>query len=1001
MKRYRLLSLKWVVALLLVVGFVSCADEEIVSEKADIIEGIETEMNLAFTSATPSVQTRGALDVKQEYKVYNLYVFVFDKTGKKEYGHLFELNAANADDKFFDVHEKENSGDATTSGKVKMKITSGEKYIYAVANVPAGDSHASLLNDLEGINHVDDLEHNVVISTKTVDRPNDRLVMSGWVENNSQSDVDSKGYCIISPSGQNNIATIKLVRVDARVTFNISLDTENDRSNIIEKSFTPAKFIVKNVPTRAYLYSKADNVSAPDCEYFSSNNGEFANFETKDENGVSSFTFYMMENKQSTTGLTEYNQREKEKKNPLNYEYEYAPLTATLVEMTGSYYEKYTDTDGSTKERHADVKYTVHLGYVQKDFNDFRCQRNTTYIYNVFVQTVDKIRLEVTSYNDGKGTTVEEQPGAEGEIIETDKYYQFDSHFDHTMVVFNKSEIEGRAGFRIKTPFDDGYYFIEDESEIVPTNAKPVAEAKDYKWVKFIRHDKTHKSRKYYYNTSDYIAYVPSRAITIDELLKELHTTNQTVGSNSVYDTNGQAVYTMYIDEFYYPCNPIDGHYGERDRNGNLTSQAKAKEGTDFWKKFVNQPNREVHILCNTQFSEDKESSLTTSAVMVSQRSIKTFYNEKAGSDLKTAWGLETVNETGRLDKPDNNPWSTFNSAKNGLWNFFNQSNNFNSNDWNTYISSFVKEDQNGIHDYMNTSLSKKNKLLYACLQRNRDDNGNGKIDADEVKWYPAAIDQYTDIWVGRAALPIETYLYSNEVPTSQGYRRYLSSDGKELYAEEGSSIGSFAFVYANSIWSGDDNDKIVKKYDYRCLRNLGRSTNKPSSEDDMPQHYVKQQGNTLTLTYMKSESLRSGDNYMKGEITSHDESSNLNRPYTAFEFKTELVYKDNGWRWSWKDINTLIDNNRDDSPCAKFNKGLAENEPKWRLPNQRELSLMTSNYANWSDESYVQSRTGSSLPMKRQNNNGYSGGYSDGKPFVTLAANAYRGPIRCVRDVK
>lgn len=112
--------------------------------------------------------------------------------------------------------------------------------------------------------------------------------------------------------------------------------------------------------------------------------------------------------------------------------------------------------------------------------------------------------------------------------------------------------------------------------------------------------------------------------------------------------------------------------------------------------------------MCNTQFSEDRESSLTTSAVMVSQRSIKTFYNEKAGSDLKTAWGLETVNETGRLDKPDNNPWSTSNSAKNGLWNFFQQSNNFSSNSWSTYISSSVKEDKNGIHDYMNTSLNKK-----------------------------------------------------------------------------------------------------------------------------------------------------------------------------------------------------------------------------------------------------------------------------------------------------
>lgn len=383
MKRYKsLLSLKWVAALLLVVGFVSCANEEIISGKTDVIEGVETEINLAFTSATPSVQTRGALDVKQEYKVYNLYVFVFDKTGKKEYGHLFELNATNPDDKFFDVHEKENSEDAaTTSGKIKMKISSGEKRIYAVANVPAGDSHASLLNDLEEIDDIEGLKNNVVISTKTVDRPNDRLVMSGWLKNNSQSANDPEGYCVISPSGENNISTIKLVRVDARVTFNISLDKQSDRTNIIEKSFTPLKFIVKNVPTKAYLYGKADNELVSGCEYFSSNNGEFANFETKDENGVSSFTFYMMENKQSTIGLNDYNQREKEKKNPLNYEYEYAPATATLVEMTGSYYEKYTDRDGSIKERHADVKYTVHLGYVGGDANDFRCQRNTTYIY--------------------------------------------------------------------------------------------------------------------------------------------------------------------------------------------------------------------------------------------------------------------------------------------------------------------------------------------------------------------------------------------------------------------------------------------------------------------------------------------------------------------------------------------------------------------------------------------------------------------------------------------
>ena len=74
------------------------------------------------------------------------------------------------------------------------------------------------------------------------------------------------------------------------------------------------------------------------------------------------------------------------------------------------------------------------------------------------------------------------------------------------------------------------------------------------------------------------------------------------------------------------------------------------------------------------------------------------------------------MNETGRLDKPDNNPWSTSNSAKNGLWNFFQQSNNFRTSSWSNYISYSVKEDKNGIHDYIEyITFNKKIKLL-VCL---------------------------------------------------------------------------------------------------------------------------------------------------------------------------------------------------------------------------------------------------------------------------------------------
>lgn len=140
--------------------------------------------------------------------------------------------------------------------------------------------------------------------------------------------------------------------------------------------------------------------------------------------------------------------------------------------------------------------------------------------------------------------------------------------------------------------------------------------------------------------------YDPDKVINIEQLLQELKT-------DDIYDSKGDVVYTMFVDEFYYDRNPMTGN------TDNL-----------LWKKFVNQPNREMHILCNTEYSQDRESSLTTSSIMISQRSIKTFYNENA-SGLKTAWGIETINETGKLTPPDDNPWNKGDLDKsNGRWNF-------------------------------------------------------------------------------------------------------------------------------------------------------------------------------------------------------------------------------------------------------------------------------------------------------------------------------------------
>lgn len=42
-----------------------------------------TDVNFSFTSPTPAkVESRAAIPTLDEYKVHNLYVYVFDKAGK-------------------------------------------------------------------------------------------------------------------------------------------------------------------------------------------------------------------------------------------------------------------------------------------------------------------------------------------------------------------------------------------------------------------------------------------------------------------------------------------------------------------------------------------------------------------------------------------------------------------------------------------------------------------------------------------------------------------------------------------------------------------------------------------------------------------------------------------------------------------------------------------------------------------------------------------------------
>lgn len=97
---------------------------------------------------------------------------------------------------------------------------------------------------------------------------------------------------------------------------------------------------------------------------------------------------------------------------------------------------------------------------------------------------------------------------------------------------------------------------------------------------------------------------------------------------------------------------------------------------------------------------------------------------------------------------------------------------------WGTYIT--VTE--NGWTQSISTDRTKRKlngtdggnayfvKSAYsACLSRNRDLNGNGRIDENELRWYLPSINEYIRIGIGTNALSSEAKLYFGDKSNMQG----------------------------------------------------------------------------------------------------------------------------------------------------------------------------------------------------------------------------------------
>lgn len=927
MKKYSIYLVYMLFGLFL---FGSCSDESIVNKK-EVEEGIPVSLKIPYTAPEMDIITTraGKSDVKL---LSDLYVFTFDSnTGE-----------------FVSGENVLTEGSNSSTGNISIKTTSGYRNIYAVANTVSGmfpDIQTKLQDAISReLKESDFLKLAAELSSNNVENNDDIMLMSGQWSN------EDKTECLIQAGTAALPGTIKIKRVAAKVTFNINTGES------AKGTFTAKEYQVLRVPSGAKLF---ENGAAVISSYF-----DLEDFMPIREGG--SFTFYMSENlKQPLNTCSNQNDRELYKEDNNKRKFTNAHQDATYVIVKGSFVGKAEDPTIIDGDKNGSVVaprvlYIIHLGKgagMGYDANDFNTNRNTDYTYNLTVNGVDDIVVEVLTNDPDK----DNKPREEGDVIfggDNDVILRCDAHFEQRLLTFTKDKLKDFS-FAVKTPYTDKVYKADSEGNYT------IANDDDLSWVTFYKNPS---------NESKCISYTSAKSNgnatnlwTVDKLVKELK--KWKVG-DAHQDWGDKVHFTCFVNEFYY--------------------EDKPKE----WYKYVNTgEDRTLQILCETSSQQAGlgSSSVTKNAqYVITQRPIETIYKKtQAVANSIIAWGIETVNETGRLTCGGSKA-----NADHGRKNM-----DF-SGQWDVYLDFNKAPGADGMVNYMNKSG--KNVAYYACLQRNRDENGNGKIDPDEVKWYLPSSKQYISLWIGNEAISSEANIYGAEGgdgKVSPDRHFYTSTNGARVYwAEEGYSLGG-----------ENDDDNYVSNKDggrrqYRCVRDLGVTKDQLASSSYTLSPIYEKTGNSITLENLSSVSLRTQK--VVSELRVHHEREEINKPYSggltvAGEVCQKKRYKWNGsfrdWvevSETWNDVTTNANNNPTNSYCAN-SKNLGAG---WRLPNQRELGLM---YVAGTGGSGLCRTYYSGVPYDWKNK-GYGMGTSHTFQIssgVTLKAKSTATTFRCVKD--
>lgn len=888
---------------------------------------------------------------EDEAKVNDLRVYIFSESGAlvgyKYFGKA-DLNFS------ADLDSKEGYNSSATLTGIKTKT--GTAYIYAIANAITSQYQVTE-TDAKEITNIDETDlsssnltrENFLAATYSrqagsYDPRDNTFLMSGYVNNGSPVTIRRKtggtGVAeIVSPTDDKD-KRLKLFKVFSK--NKLTVETGNDAAgNAI--SFDPDYMEIHNVPKTVALLPDG-TTDASDFETF-----ERVVLDEKYLN------FYLPENLQSKNKkntISVWNDREKNTYSDAGKSFVNAPDNATYLVVHGRYRA------GSYV---GNVAYTIHLGdFGEKgSLDNFDVCRNFSYQYTLKINGVNNFIAEAKK--EGDGTIAKDDPGSEGIVIKTTAagMLHADCHYEARVMIFNKAEVKGlidnNFGYilKIHTIFGESeclivtgdgvyeatQYYLDKSSGKVPTPlttfntdgtlADPSlllvggAGEADFNWVHFVKNTGEAPSSPpsnspgcliTSNHTKQNVCAYPGtdKTMSVFQFLKKLYVAASTDNANGFFDSDGNVYVTCFIDENYYA-----------DRE---------------WTKYTNQTDsRRLYIAKDFQLSKDGKSSYAEAKYVIEQNSIWTFY--RLDNSLKP-YGVETISEEEEIEGFSVS-YSGYSSSYKDDWKGYTVASDY-------YKANSLYTSGNAIKIRSASTSEPAKQDLYtdayrACMSRNRDENGNGKIDDVEVKWYLATVDQYKGLWIGESVLPSDAKLFQ---PVESNWKKlnekYVTSsnDGLKLWhfftastqavfwPEEGAST---------SPW-GADWSKASK---VRCVRTLESNRDGRKDPDVFYDAPVKNADGSYDITLRVNKG--AGRDFQSGPVPCTLERGEATQNKVSRKFRVDSgnlagTFKRAQITSSTSSPDVLV---KEDADVCWNKKNGSADEP-WRVPNQKELLVMS-----------------------------------------------------------